>query len=105
MGALVTIAAPAAPRELRVTAAQVFLAYDLELPWEWTPVACDGEVSNFKRLHLDAVARAVAYGEPAEYKPNCNLVVIDFLLRHGYLRTDEPGYLPLLASLRQGDCS
>ncbi|KAG2642747.1 hypothetical protein PVAP13_2KG196800 [Panicum virgatum] len=39
------------------------------------------------------------------FKPNCNLVIIDFLFRHGYIHPDSRGYLNLLQSLRSGDCS
>lgn len=55
------------------------------------------------RLPLDQVARIMA--ETEDYKDNCNLVILDFLLRHGYLTPDMPGYLALLAGLRSGDCS
>jgi hypothetical protein len=43
--------------------------------------------------------------EGKEYKPNCQLVIIDFLIRHGYITPEQKGYLPLLAGLRSGDCS
>ena len=45
----------------------------------------DGEVESFERWSYDKVAEAVAYGKPAAYKPNCNLVVIDLLVRSGYI--------------------
>lgn len=82
----------------------VLFCYDLELPWEFEPTAVDGEVESFERMSLSAVAEAVAYGQPAAFKPNCNLVVIDFLVRCGYLTPETPGYLRLLAELRSGDC-
>jgi len=82
----------------------VLFCYDLELPWEFEPLAIDGEVDRFERMPLSRVAEAVAYGTPAAYKPNCNLVVADFLVRYGYVSGDVPGYLPLLADLRAGDC-
>lgn len=40
-----------------------------------------------------------------DFKPNCALVVIDFLIRHGIIKPDEPGYLDLFTGLRIGDCS
>mmetsp|Transcript_9640 Transcript_9640/g.23168 ORF Transcript_9640/g.23168 Transcript_9640/m.23168 type:complete len:81 (-) Transcript_9640:1447-1689(-) len=43
--------------------------------------------------------------EGGHYKPNCAIVIIDFLMRHGYVAPEEEGYLELLAGLRQGECS
>jgi hypothetical protein len=36
---------------------------------------------------------------------SCMQVIIDFLVRHGYLTPDMPDYLQLLAGLRSGGCS
>jgi hypothetical protein len=55
------------------------------------------------RLPVREVAHLMA--TTTDYKENCNLVIIDFLIRHGYLTPDMPGYLQLLAGLRSGDCS
>eukprot|EP00887_Chlorella_sp_A99_P004711 scaffold4.g4711.t1 len=63
----------------------------------------DGEVQEFGRLPLDDVAAAIARTD--DFKDNCNLVIVDFLLRHGYLTPDMPDYLALLAGLRAGDLS
>ncbi len=55
------------------------------------------------RLPLPEVAEFVATTD--QFKDNCNLVIIDFLIRHGYLTPDMPGYCRLLTGLRAGDCS
>jgi hypothetical protein len=34
------------------------------------------------------------------FKLNCNLVIIDFLIRHGLLPQEDPDYLPILQGLR-----
>ena len=81
----------------------VLFCYDLLLPWDFEPEAVDGEVESFERWPYAKVAEAVAYGRPAAYKPNCNLVVIDHLVRQGFVTPDAPGYLGLLASLRTAD--
>lgn len=68
----------------------------------------DGEVEEFMRLPLSQVASIIAAGPEASgdaFKDNCNLVIIDFLLRHGYLTPDMKGYCQLLVGLRAGDCS
>jgi 8-oxo-dGTP pyrophosphatase MutT (NUDIX family) len=81
----------------------VLFCYDLELPPDFVPVAADGEVEEFMRWPLERVAQTVR--DTQAFKPNCSLVIIDFLARHGYLTPDTPGYLTLLASLRNGDVS
>ena len=54
-------------------------------------------------MPLEEVARLIS--DTDEIKDNCNLVILDFLIRHGYIEPDQPGYLQLLTGLRQGDCS
>lgn len=88
----------------------VLFCYDLELPEDFVPVAQDGEVQDFFLMSLPEVAAMVAGGTPDEgdlesYKDNCNLVVLDFLVRHGAIPPDTPGYLELARKLRAGDCS
>lgn len=88
----------------------VLFCYDLELPESFQPVPEDGEVQEFFLLPLDEVAKLIAQGTPDAhdsnaYKDNCNLVVLDFLIRHGVLVPDTPGYLKVLQGLRSGDCS
>ncbi|MGD1982433.1 MAG: DUF4743 domain-containing protein [Chromatiaceae bacterium] len=73
--------------------------YDLELPMDFVPCNTDGEVESFTLLPLDEVARLVS--ETDEFKLNCNLVVIDFLIRHGWLDPASSSYLPLTLGLRQ----
>ena len=48
----------------------------------------------------DKVADAVAFGTPSKYKPNCNLVVIDHLVRQGFVSADAPGYVEMVKGLR-----
>lgn len=57
--------------------------FDLELPADFEPRPADGEVERFVRLPAIELARIVR-DEP-RCKPNCSLVWIDFLLRHGLL--------------------
>jgi isopentenyldiphosphate isomerase len=73
--------------------------YDLEVPAQFEPRNTDGEVESFQLLPLDEVARLVS--ETDEFKLNCNLVVIDFLIRHGWLDPEADSYLPLVLGLRQ----
>ena len=41
----------------------------------------DGEVESFELRDLEWVLEKVVQGGTEGYKPNCNLVVIDFLIR------------------------
>ena len=102
------------------------------LDWEFTPRAVDGEVQCFERMTVADAAKCVAFGAcecfpcraglppagtaegggdegavvlpPNAFKPNINLVVIDFLVRHGHIPPEAPGYLELVAGLRKGEC-
>lgn len=76
----------------------VMFCYDLELPADFVPRCTDGEVESFTRLPLAAVAQLVRDTE--EFKLNCNLVVIDFLIRHGGLDQEHPDYLQIIQGLR-----
>ncbi|GLT71823.1 hypothetical protein SLA2020_438160 [Shorea laevis] len=71
--------------------------------YHFRPENQDGEVDSFKLIpatHAANVIRRTQF-----FKPNCSLVIIDFLFRHGYMSPEYIGYLDLLRSLRSGDCS
>ena len=63
----------------------------------------DGEVESFQRLPLKDVADIIAQTD--DFKDNCNLVIISFLVRHGFLKPEQPGYLGIVSGLLSGDCS
>ncbi|MBP2300054.1 NUDIX hydrolase [Azospirillum picis] len=74
--------------------------YDLELPAGITPVNTDGEVESFELWPLDRVAASVRGTD--DWKFNVNLVVTDFLIRHGWLTAEnEPDYLEIACGLRR----
>ncbi len=77
----------------------VLYCYDLELPENFVPHNIDGEVASFSLLEMREVARLVR--ETNDFKLNCNLVLIDFLLRHGFIGPENPDYLALISGLRQ----
>lgn len=77
----------------------VLYCYDLELSPGFVPQNTDGEVESFELLPLKEVARLVR--ETDEFKLNCNLVIIDFLLRHGYIEPQDEEYLELAIGLRR----
>ncbi|XP_062090718.1 nudix hydrolase 20, chloroplastic-like [Humulus lupulus] len=81
----------------------VLFCYDLKLPESFIPKNEDGEVESFKLIPVTHVANVIR--RTSIFKPNCCLVIINFLFRHGYIRPENYGYLDLLQSLRSGDYS
>ena len=83
----------------------VLFCFDLEIPSDFIPEPVDGEVESFQLKSIDWVINKLAEGGKLGYKPNCNLVVIDFLIRHGFISPESRHYLDLIGALRSGDCS
>ena len=78
---------------------EILYTYDLELPETFQPCNQDGEVEEFQLMPIAEVVRLVA--ETDEIKTNCNLVVLDFLVRHGVLQADQAYYAELVEGLRR----
>jgi isopentenyldiphosphate isomerase len=75
--------------------------FDLELPEDFSPRVTDGEVAEFYLWPVEKVAAVVR--ETFEFKFNCNLAIIDFLIRHGVIAPDsEADYAALAHGLRAG---
>ncbi|SMN21997.1 similar to Saccharomyces cerevisiae YJR142W Putative protein of unknown function [Maudiozyma saulgeensis] len=73
---------------------EIEYVYDMKLDEEIIPRPNDGEVDSFNVMSLQEVITAL---QNAEFKPNCALVMVDFLIRHGYITTEnEPNYLEIL---------
>lgn len=81
----------------------VLFCYDLKLPADFVPNNQDGEVESFRLIPVAHVANVVK--RTNFFKPNCSIVIIDFLFRHGFISPDSFRYLDLLQILRSGDCS
>ncbi|EGV49914.1 NUDIX hydrolase [Candidatus Endoriftia persephone] len=73
--------------------------YDLELPADFVPENSDGEVAAFYLMPVEEVIGLVR--ETDEFKLNCNLVIIDFLIRHGIMHPEEPDYLEIIEGLHE----
>ncbi len=71
--------------------------YDLELPTAFSPKCVDGEVAGFELVPIRDVMNIVS--ESDEFKLNCNLVLIDLFIRHGYLGPDHNEYYDLITGL------
>ncbi len=72
--------------------------YDLELPEDVQPKCNDDEVESFELLSALDVMRII--DETDDFKLNCNLVIIDFLIRHGLLTPRHPDYVAIATGLR-----
>jgi len=77
----------------------VLYCYDIELPATFIPRNTDGEVESFHLMPVEDVLQIVR--DTDDFKLNCNLVIIDFALRHRLISEDDPDYRALLAGLRQ----
>ncbi|XP_071379589.1 thiamin pyrophosphokinase 2 [Centroberyx affinis] len=73
--------------------------FDLELPPDFKPRIGDGEVQDFYLLPIDKVKELLVTDE---FKPNCAMVVLDFLIRHSFIEPDtEPFYQEFITGLHQ----
>ncbi len=77
----------------------VAFCYDLELPAGFIPRNTDGEVDEFYLWPVDQVFERVRNTE--DFKFNVALVIIDFMVRQGYLGPDEPDYMRIVEGLRR----
>lgn len=76
----------------------VIFNFDLELPRDFVPVNNDGEVAEFYLWPIERVVETVEKTE--EFKFNCALVVVDFLIRHGVITSEHPDYMAISQGLR-----
>lgn len=75
----------------------VLYNFDLELPADFIPRPNDDEIESFELWPAqDVVARV---RDSFDFKFNCNLVLIDFFIRHGLIGPDEPDYVALCVGL------
>ena len=75
----------------------VLFDFDLELPADFRPANADGEISDFYLWPMERVIETVR--DTDDFKFNCALVVIDFLIRHGFIGPGDPEYVDLLGGL------
>ena len=71
---------------------------DLELPYDFEPRPVDGEVEAFYLWPIDRVMDVVS--NTTEFKFNCNLVIIDFLMRRGFIAPEHQDYQQIIKGLR-----
>lgn len=75
--------------------------YDLEFPLETehVPHPVDGEAEHFTLMLLSEVCDRVRAGE---FKPNCALIMVDFMIRHGVVTPEnEPNYAEIVSRMHR----
>jgi hypothetical protein len=77
----------------------VLFVFDLEMPADFVPQNQDGEIVHFELMPASAVLDRVRTSD--DFKFNVNLVILDFALRHGLLRPDDPEYLDVATGLHR----
>ncbi len=77
----------------------VQFVFDLELPPDFAPYPADGEIDEFMLWPAEKVMAVTA--ETRAFKFNCNLVNIDFFVRHGLIGPDDPDYVEIVTGLRR----
>jgi 8-oxo-dGTP pyrophosphatase MutT (NUDIX family) len=70
--------------------------YDLELDPSFLPKAVDGEVGEFYLWDLPTVEQHLD-----EFTMDTGPVVLDFMVRHGYLTPEHSDYLEIVSGLRR----
>lgn len=82
--------------ESKIERVQPEIEYIYDLPFDnesIKPYPEDGEAEDFKLMELQEVMERL---RNEEFKPNCGLVIIDFLIRHGYITPEnEKDYLEI----------
>jgi len=78
----------------------VLFCYDVEVPEGWTPEPQDDEVEHYELWPIEQVIDRLARTD--DFKFNVGMVLVDFMMRHGYLPPSAPGYERIAALLRSG---
>lgn len=77
---------------------EVIFVHDIILPESFVPQNQDGEVAEFECVSVSDLLQRLA--NPSQFTVDAALVIVDCLLRRGYLGSDRPDYLELIHALR-----
>ena len=73
--------------------------YDLQLDPSFKPIIKDNEVEKFELFTIHQIKELLLDNK---FKPNCALVVIDFLIRHGFITpSNDKDYIDIVESLKR----
>ena len=78
---------------------KILYVYDLYLPNSFIPLPNDNEVKKFDLIPINAVMEIVK-NHPHAFKYNCNLVILDFLIREGLIDDNHEDFGKLVEGLR-----
>jgi 8-oxo-dGTP pyrophosphatase MutT (NUDIX family) len=78
---------------------EFYFIYELELPRDFHPENCDGEVECFYRWPISKVLTVLQDSEEFEY--SVALVLIDYAIRHGHFSPEMPDYQEIFEGLRR----
>ncbi|KAF1810145.1 putative thiamine pyrophosphokinase [Eremomyces bilateralis CBS 781.70] len=77
----------------------VLYVYDLEVGEDMVFKPVDNDIQSFHLMSVDEVRHAMGSGE---FKPSCAAVMIDFLIRHGFITADkEKDYVEIISRLHR----
>lgn len=77
---------PGSGGELGLICPGMLYVFDLEINESTVPRPKDNEVKEFYLWDPEKIKQAMLR---SEFKPNCNLVMIDFMIRHGMITADN----------------
>lgn len=90
---------PSFQNELCFITGEIQYIFDMELSPNIIPTVNDGEVDSFNLLSLQETIDAI---KNQKFKPNSALVMVEFLIRHGYINSEnDPNYCTLVHNLHR----
>ena len=78
---------------------EIIFVHDIILPESFVPANQDGEVAEFTCMPITGLVRELER-KPENFTVDAALVVLDCLIRRGYLGSDRADYLDLIHALR-----
>ena len=77
---------------------EIMFVHDVMLPADFTPTNQDGEVARFTCHPITGMLSMLE--NPAQFTVDAALVIIDCLIRHGYISSNQDDYLDLIHAIR-----
>ncbi len=77
---------------------EIMFVHDVMLPADFIPKNNDGEVAGFHCYAMEEILTMLA--APAQFTVDAALVMIDCLIRHGYIGPERDDYLDLIHAMR-----
>lgn len=78
---------------------EIIFVHDIELPESFIPANQDGEVAEFTCVPIAELLRRLET-TPGDFTVDAALVILDCLIRRGYMGSDREDYLDLIHALR-----